>query len=568
MQKIKINSLKILSNPQKTGNQFKFHEKLNLITAADNSVGKSTLVKLLMWAFGCDPTMDTTWKAQDCQTIISFSIDTITYEIFRYKNLITLKDSTGTKFEFTHISGDYSKKMAEILSFKALLPNKNESAIETPPPAYFFLPFYIDQKKSWTTAWENFEKLHQYSDWKSTIIKYHVGLLPPSHFEKEKAKFEKKIELSEANHLIEKFSTAIEVVNSYTPEINSTISEEKFQEMTEEIRNDLKTLSDQQEKVLDDLAKSQSEKSYLENQVEILKSCVAELSKDYTFAYEHVDGELLECPLCATHYDNSVFNKTSILTDRDQAQSQLESTELELEAITKKYAKATKNYEDTRTKIVAINEKYYLKEDNEQSKTELKDIIENIAGNSIKQQVVKAKGDKLSLASQLSKDITDIGKEQKKLLLEEERKQIMDDFVLYFTKYTTELSATAINMSEINSPLDYVKVVKEGGAAESTRAILAYYLAIFSLIAKTKNQVLAPFIIDTPNQQEQSLGNYDKIIELIFSVLSENTQVFMCAMENSLLAPFQENGTVITLDSNKILQSSCFLPVSKEFAQF
>jgi len=56
MQKIKINSLKILSNPQKTANQFEFHEKVNLITAADNNFGKSTLAKLLMWAFGCGMT--------------------------------------------------------------------------------------------------------------------------------------------------------------------------------------------------------------------------------------------------------------------------------------------------------------------------------------------------------------------------------------------------------------------------------------------------------------------------------------------------------------------------------
>lgn len=568
MQKIKINSLKILSNPQKTANQFEFHEKVNLITAADNNYGKSTLAKLLMWAFGCDPVTDTIWRGQDCQTIIEFTIDSKAYSILRYKSLITIKDDTGTKSEFTRISGDYAKKIAEILSFKALLPNKSESDIETPPPAYFFLPFYIDQKKSWIVAWENFEKLQQYSDWKSTIIKYHVGLLPPSHFEKEKEKFEKKLALAEANNTVEKYSTAIEVVTSYTPEINSTISAEKFEKMTEEIRHDLKLLSDQQEKVLDDLAKTQSEKSYLENQVSILKSCVVDLSKDYSFAHEHIDGEILECPLCATHYSNNVFNKTAILADRDKAQDQLEATQAELDTICKKYERATKKYEETKAKIADINDKYQIKDDNQQPQTQLKDIIENIAGNSIREQVVKAKGEKLSEASQLSKDITDIGKTQKNLLSEEERTSIMSDFVSFFSKYTKELNATSINMSEINSPLDYVKVVKEGGAAESTRAILAYYLAIFTLITKSKNQVLAPFIIDTPNQHEQSLGNYDKIIELIFSVLSENTQVFMCAMENSLLAPFQENGKVITLDSNKILQADKFEAVSKEFSLF
>lgn len=47
MPNLKFKRLLILSNSTKSANQFEFSETLNLITAADNSVGKSTLVKLL-----------------------------------------------------------------------------------------------------------------------------------------------------------------------------------------------------------------------------------------------------------------------------------------------------------------------------------------------------------------------------------------------------------------------------------------------------------------------------------------------------------------------------------------
>lgn len=566
MPNLVFHNLRLLSNPTSTANQFEFHEKLNLITAQDNSVGKSTLVKLLLWAFGCEPAMDTTWAAQDCMAILDFTIDTTRFQVLRQKDLITLKEQSGVKHEFHKITGDYAFTIADLLGFKALLPNRAND-VETPPPAYYFLPFYIDQKKSWSSAWENFEGLGQYSNWKSTIVQYHVGLLTPEHFELEKEKANKKFVQKDLEDQVQRFSTTIEVVSSYTPEIKSTISEAKFTEMTDEIRKDLKQLSEEQEKVLSELSVTQSESSYIENQVKILKSCVEELDKDYVFAYENIEGGILECPLCATHHENNIFNKSSILADKTSAENQLNDVVEAHEKLIKKYNNSLKKYETVKSKISEINSKYVL-EDSEMGAIKLSDIIENIAGNSIKENVIKAKQQKVEESNGISREITALSKKQKALLTPEQRDEIVKKFVLLFSKYLKELEAVAINLSEINSPLDYNKIVKEGGAAESTRAMLAYYLSIFALIKQAGNEVIAPFLIDTPNQQEQSLGNYDKIIELIFSELATQTQVFMCAMENSLLAPFQENGKVITLTKDKLLNKDSFKEISKQFAEF
>ncbi len=426
---------------------------------------------------------------------------------------------------------------------------------------------YIDQKKSWSSAWDNFENLGQYENWKSTIVKYHVGLLTPRHFELEKDKFDQKTKQKEIDHQVERYSTALEIVSSYTPEVKTTLSEEKFEAMTEEIRKDLKELSEEQEKILDELAKTQSEKSYLENQLIILRSCVEELDKDYVYAYENIEGDTLECPLCATQHDNNIFNKASILADKAKAESQLEEIKTLLDKAVKKYNNASKNYDKTKSRITEINNKYVIPEENNNN-IKLSDVIENIAGNSIKENVIKAKEEKIVASDNVAKEIKDLTKQQKELLTDEEKEAINNSFVLKFTNYTKALNATSVNASEINSPLDYNKVVKEGGAAESTRAILAYYLSVFALINNAKSEVLAPFVIDTPNQQEQSLGNYDKIIELIFTELAEKTQVFMCAMENSLLAPFQENGKVITLDDKKLLSTEQYEKTAKAFASF
>ena len=145
MKNLQFKQLLLLSDTQKKANQFLFQKRFNLITADDNSVGKSTLAKLLLWTFGCEPDFDSTWKSTDCKCLVDFSIDGTNYKILRYQNFISLKEENKEILNYTNIGGDYSKKFAELVDFKVLLPKRgsNETELITPPPAYYFLPFYI-----------------------------------------------------------------------------------------------------------------------------------------------------------------------------------------------------------------------------------------------------------------------------------------------------------------------------------------------------------------------------------------------------------------------------------------
>ncbi|MGI3133372.1 hypothetical protein ACRVCX_07610 [Acinetobacter baumannii] len=140
-----------MSNSQKSANQFNFHPKYNLITGNDNSIGKSTLAKLLLWTLGCSTHHDPTWKALDIRALLVFNIGDNEYTVGRYNDIIWIKQPNENWQKFEKITGNYSKIFAEIVKFKVLLPNKTDSTkLETPPPAYYFLPFYIDQECSWT----------------------------------------------------------------------------------------------------------------------------------------------------------------------------------------------------------------------------------------------------------------------------------------------------------------------------------------------------------------------------------------------------------------------------------
>lgn len=565
MQNLKFKQLLILSNSTKSANQFEFSPGLNLITALDNSVGKSTLARLLFWGFGCEPAFDTTWKNLDCKTIIEFSINSENYKITRYKDFIYFKEKELPIVEYTKITGDFSEKIAEILGFKAKLPNRASGLMETPPPVFYFLPFFIDQKKSWTKAWDNFDKLGQYDAWRSTIIKYHIGLLTPKHFELEAEKAKKKHNIKTILLDIEKLETALEVVSAYAPQLTlATVNETQFEKLTDEIKIDLKNLQQNQEKLLNTSTQFQIEKVYLEQQCLISEKIISELDKDYKFSIENIQGDEVECPLCGTIHENSIVNRTSIMTDKFQAENQFKTLSEELSCINKKIENNSLKIEEVKKRINHINEKYSLI-DNEET-INFNQIIESIAGNSIKQNLTEDKQLKVIDVDSLKTDLKKNLKQQKSSALSKiEIEDIMESFSSIFQNYIDLLGAEAINLSQINSPLDYNNVITEGGAAEGSRAILAYYLAVFSLVEKYGNGVKCALVIDTPNQQEQSDMSYNKIVDLITNKISKNTQVILCAMENEHLKPFKDKAKIIILNEQKLLIPEMYEKVKKEF---
>jgi hypothetical protein len=522
-------------------------------------------LKLIFWGLGCEPELDITWKTQDCKTIVEFEIGNDSYRVQRYNNQIHLKENDNGVQEFQKITGDYSKRFAEIVNFKALLPNQSTSIVETPPPAFYFLPFYIDQKRSWAKAWDNFDNLGQYQKWKSTIINYHIGLLTPQHFEIESEKSDKKVTQKTLGIEVEKFDNAIEVVETYIPQtLQTVINASALEKITKNIKIDLKSLQESQEKLLNNMANFNSEKEYLYQQQILTEKLISELDKDYKYSVENIEDEEIECPLCGVVHDNTILNRTSILTDKVQAENQLKALQIEIKKIDSKIEKNEHELNKARNQINEINEKYVIEEDNIPV-VSFNQIIESIAGKSIKESVIQNKSVKQAEIKQISDDLKKLTKEQKNLITKETTETINDFFKSTLTKYIKSLDAEAVNLSDISSPLDYNKIIKEGGAAEGVRAILAYYLTVFTMVENYGSEVRSALIIDTPNQQEQSHTNYNKIVDLITNEITSDTQIIMSAMENEHLKPFADRAKIIVLDNDKLLLKKKYDELKHEF---
>lgn len=567
MKNLKFKRLVLVSDTTRSANQFTFQDRFNLVTGKNNSIGKSSLVKNIFWALGCEPEFDETWKQLDCKALLDFSVGNKDYTVVRINSGIFISNDNGEFNRFSNITGDYARVFSRLVSFKALLPNRaDDPALETPPPAYYFLPFYIDQLRGWTSPWDSFLNLRQYANWKQTIVKYHTGYLPAKHFEIEEEIFEYRLIKKEADEEVKKINTALEIVERYIPKTNVAITTEEFDVITREVEQELGSLAQKQEYMLTKLSDAQASKYHLSNQLEIAKRAVHEIEKDYQFSVENIEDDNLECPLCGTIHDNSLVSRASILSDKQKAEDQVLFIEQEISELSNIIGELQPELESIRTKISEINEKYGRADKNGAGR-DLTEIVDGFASKSVQRNVEKTKTTKQALSKKADDSQKELKKEQKKLLSKSEKQELSDLFVGLLTEYIQKLDAKGVNLSRVKHPTDYNKLFGSGGAAEGTRAVLAYQMAIFKLIDYSKNEVLSPLVIDTPNQQEQAIKNYDRIINLVTDNMPNHSQLILCAMDNKQLDSFKRMSNVIRLDENKLLCKDGYSELSNEISE-
>lgn len=565
MRSLQFQRLVLISDSKNLANQFEFPKRLNLVTGNDNSIGKSTLVKNLFWALGCDPEFDEEWKTNDIKAILYFTVDNILYIASRYHDSIIFGQADSQLKKYPKITGEYSQIFSDIVNFDLKLVNRSDD-LECPPPAYYFLPFYIDQKRSWNQPWNSFDKLMQFTSFKRPLISYICGYTKSEHFEMQEELFVQKAIIKEANEQIERISSAIQVIEDISNNKSTiALSEEELNNVQNEIEVELQNFLEKQTRLFDTQTQINSEIYDLEKQYRIALNSVRELEKDYAFAVEYLPEDVLECPMCGTQHDNSLLSRAGILTDKSivEEEASLIRNSLNLKRV------ALKNLQDelqeVRLEINRINEKYVTSLPEIANLNQgMQNAIHSIALKNVSHNVSEIIVSHESKSKRAEKIQKEIRSDQNKLLSKKEKDELNTYFFKNLEKNIETLSATGINLHGVKTPMDFKKLLG-GGAAEATRGVLAYQLAILKQIEFANSCAIAPFVIDTPNQHEQASANYLKIINLLKSNLSSQYQVILCGMDHIALDEFKKDCNIIKLDKDKLLKSSQYEILKAEY---
>jgi hypothetical protein len=255
--------------------------------------------------------------------------------------------------------------------------------------------------------------------------------------------------------------------------------------------------------------------------------------------------------------------RTSILTDKQQAEDQVLFLSNQIETLATEKQNINDQLNRIRNLIGNINLKYKTSNGTKES-PDLTSIVDGFAARSVQRSVQKTMVEKQSDYKNLSDKQQDLKTKQKKLQSKEKKQELNDYFLGLLVEYLEKLSSQGVSLNKVNSPMDYNKLFGSGGAAEGTRAVLAYQIAVYRQIQYASNETLSAIVIDTPRQQEQAASNYKRIVDLLIDEIPNSSQLILCGMDSKLLSTYKEGANVIQLDRRKLLQEEKYELLSNE----
>lgn len=553
MKKFVLSEIMLLSNQERKAKRVQFNNKRTIIFGG-NGTGKSCLIKSIYKTFGAIPFKDhPTWKQLNPISFVRFKVDNNNYSILKDGKYYAVFDNNDNLLLVCEsVTNELAPFLADLLDFKIRLPNQS-NAIITPPPAFLFLPYYIDQDVSWQNNWSSFSQLKQIKKFREPIVSYHTGLKPNEYYQ-TKGEIEqistKILELESERKVLK---SVLDKVKDKLSQVDFNIEIEAFKDEVQELLIECDILKNRQEQLKSRLVDYYNFKIKIESQIVISKNALNETRKDYQYATQVIVDDYVDCPTCGAHYENSFIERFEIAKDEDRCKELIVELTRELSDINEKIAKENnlinKNNEEI-LKIESLLEK-------KKGEIKLRDLIENAGRNELK-NVFEENSKSILL------DITENILQKKRLedvlkaYNDKKRKeQILSFYHRLMKEYLWKLDVKTLN-EDIYKKID-VNIPETGSALP--RALIAYYFSIFHVMKKYSSSAFCPIIIDSPNQQAQDLGHVDKILKFINENQPEDSQLIL-GLEELYNVDF--NCDIIKLKEEKsLLQKEDFAEVNE-----
>src|SRR3569623_1459175 len=317
MQALRLIEILLISDREKTGRRISFNEEMTIVLGR-NDTGKSSLLKSLYWTFGADPAVvHPNWLRAQVTALVRFEISGKRYSILRRERFFALFDaSDAVVATFEKITEGLGVQVAALFDFKLKLTSQ-KGGLVTPPPVYFFLPFYIDQDASWKANWSSFARLGQLSDWRSAVAEYHTGLKPKEYYQAKGELDEMQAEADKARREIEILDSLLSRAEQAAQHTLFDADLEAFREQIDRLLLQVDRLRQLENHLKNELLALHNERLQKQEEIKILERSRRDLDADLQFATHSLGGPI-PCPECGTGFENSFAERFSIADDEDR----------------------------------------------------------------------------------------------------------------------------------------------------------------------------------------------------------------------------------------------------------
>jgi len=562
MTHLYFEEMMILSKTEKKAKRVKFSKTINLILG-ENDVGKSTLMKSLYHTLGADvPQINNSrWKNSRAIYCLQFSLNNRRLFILRDGKYFGLFN--GEK-ELIHgsigIGGKegIGQKINELLNFHIELQRPDSVSVPV-NPAFYFLPYYIDQDEGWRTSWSSFTGLQMISKYKAHMIDYHLGIKSQNYYNalSQKRAFEAAT-LEDQNEL----KSLIRIKNRYKIEKRQEILEinpDKFKAEIEELIVEFNRIYSLEQNQLA-LVKSQRNRHIaLQQEIDVLEASIKELNADYKYLENPETPDEIDCPTCGTEFDNSISERFGLLDDIDFSRSLIDQKKKNLLDSNKSLKKHELDYKALSDESNNLNRLLNMKKET----ISLAEIIQSEAHKNAIKQIEENIAILEDAISTLTEKISNILP-----LLENDKKRTREINKYYSTKMKASLNKLNVHVLDSKDYQTPHKLMKSNALGSALpRSLLARYFSLLHTMSEFNEFIVCPSVIDSPLQQEQDEENSEAIFTFISDALLAEQQLVLGTLSNENHLPEKmsgKNANVIQLSEKYgLLQSEEFEGVLK-----
>ncbi|MHC2718272.1 hypothetical protein [Bradyrhizobium diazoefficiens] len=551
MKNLQLKRLLLLSAREKAAQLVTF-DPSRTVVLGDNDTGKSCLIKSIYAAFGADSAkVNQTWKDAGIDTLVEFTVEGSPYKLLRSGSTFGLFDGDGaTIWVGSNITRGIGPQIAKLLDFGLTLADR-KGELQVPPPAYLFLPFYVDQDVSWVENWSSFSNLQMFAGYRKDVANFHAGLRPNEYYEAkalkasaDKAKEEFKVD----RRALDRASARL---RANRKRLHFDLSPDQFVAQIDALVAECQSLQFAQDKVQRALSELNSRRAILVEQSVIAENALADLDADYEFLRRETEDEII-CPTCGTVHANDFANKFGLISDVDTCRAFLVDIRKEIEALDGEIASQKGRLGQFSDSIVRINSIL----DEQRGDLKLRDLIE---GESEKLMDGAIASEQKEIDSQIgTQEIKSDEAAQTMKSLDDKKRQgeIKGFYLRQMNSFVQQLHVP--NLAEESYKAIDCHVRETG--SDLPRGLLAYYYAFIHTMKRYSTSAFCPIVIDSPVQQDQDAANATRMIEFCLNQVPEGSQLILGTVS---LHGAKYDGHVIQTDTkNKLLKTTLFDEVS------
>ena len=442
------------------------------------------------------------------------------------------------------------------MSFGLTLPDRSGELL-IPPPAFLFLPFYVDQDASWVGNWSSFANLQMFSNYRKDVANFHAGLRPNEYYQAKALKAASdrcRDELKVERRALDRASKRL---RSTRTRVHFDLSPDQFVHQIDALVAECQALQVEQDKAQRVLSELNSKKAILVEQSLIAENALADLDADYEFLRREKEDEIV-CPTCGTIHSNDFANKFSLISDVDTCRGFLIEVRREIEEVDAQLSAEKERLRSFSGSIERINGIL----DEQRGELKLRDLIE---GESEKLMDDAFAAEEKEIDSQIGAQEmkSDEAAQSMKSFDDKKRQEGIKGFYLQqmksFVQQLQVPNLTEKNYKAIDSN------IRETGS-DLPRALLAYYYAFIHTMKRYSTSAFCPIVVDTPVQQDQDRANAARMIAFCLSETPKDSQLILGTVN---LHGVKYDGHVIATDTkNKLLKSDLFEEVSEILAPY